>query len=254
MCRYMAQAYQDAMAVVRTFGKPDLFITMTCNPNWEEIARELKPGEVPNDRPDLIARVFRLKKEELLKDLRVKGIFGRAVADVHVIEFQKRGLPHVHILLILGPEDKPRTADDVDNMVSVLRSTVSKPTPDLIRGGHPHTRDSLSCPVLKSQVCAELPDPLTHPRLYSIVTKCMLHGPCGEGYPAMKCMADGACGKKFPKAFQAHTELPADGFPTYQRRDNGARFERYGRTCQHNFISFIHPGAQQLNKQIITAP
>ena len=35
--RHMQQLYQDSMALVRKFGKPDLFITMTSNPNWEEI-------------------------------------------------------------------------------------------------------------------------------------------------------------------------------------------------------------------------
>lgn len=30
--RYMQQNYQDAMATVRKYGKPDLFITFTCNP------------------------------------------------------------------------------------------------------------------------------------------------------------------------------------------------------------------------------
>ncbi len=31
--RHMNQLYQDSMALVKKFGKPDLFITMTCNPN-----------------------------------------------------------------------------------------------------------------------------------------------------------------------------------------------------------------------------
>ena len=35
--RYMMANYQDAMAIVRMKGKPYLFITMTCNPNWHEI-------------------------------------------------------------------------------------------------------------------------------------------------------------------------------------------------------------------------
>lgn len=30
--RYMVQQYQDAMAIVRKYGKPDLFVTFTCNP------------------------------------------------------------------------------------------------------------------------------------------------------------------------------------------------------------------------------
>jgi hypothetical protein len=56
--RQMAQLYQDSMAIVRQYGKPDLFITMTCNPKWEEIVNALKLGEIANDRPDLVTRVF----------------------------------------------------------------------------------------------------------------------------------------------------------------------------------------------------
>jgi hypothetical protein len=40
----MRRRYMDAMALVRKFGKPDIFLTMTCNPNWDEIKDELYPG------------------------------------------------------------------------------------------------------------------------------------------------------------------------------------------------------------------
>ncbi len=56
--RHMAQLYQDSMAIVHQYGKPDLFITMTCNPKWEEIVSALKPGEIANDRLDLVTCVF----------------------------------------------------------------------------------------------------------------------------------------------------------------------------------------------------
>ena len=39
--RYQHQLYQDAMAIVHRFGKPDFFITFTCNPRWREITDEL---------------------------------------------------------------------------------------------------------------------------------------------------------------------------------------------------------------------
>ena len=39
--RQMFELYQDAMSIVRKFGKPDLFITSTCNPQWEEITSAL---------------------------------------------------------------------------------------------------------------------------------------------------------------------------------------------------------------------
>ena len=54
--RNMMQHYQDAMGIVRKFGKPDFFITMSCNPNWREIRDNLLPGQQPSDRPHLTAR------------------------------------------------------------------------------------------------------------------------------------------------------------------------------------------------------
>jgi len=39
--RHMAQLYQDAISIVRRLGRPDLFITVTCNPKWEEIKKAL---------------------------------------------------------------------------------------------------------------------------------------------------------------------------------------------------------------------
>lgn len=35
--RYMQQNFQDSLAVCKEYGHPDLFITFTCNPKWEEI-------------------------------------------------------------------------------------------------------------------------------------------------------------------------------------------------------------------------
>jgi len=68
--RFMAMLYQDAMAIVRKLGKPSLFITFTANPQWIEIQRELLPGQCPNDRPDIVARVFNMKARQLLKDIK----------------------------------------------------------------------------------------------------------------------------------------------------------------------------------------
>ena len=35
----MRKRYVDAMALVQRFRKPDIFLTMTCNPNWPEIKK-----------------------------------------------------------------------------------------------------------------------------------------------------------------------------------------------------------------------
>nr|GFD15665.1 hypothetical protein [Tanacetum cinerariifolium] len=59
---YMRQNYMDAMALCRWYGCPDLFITITCNPNWPEIARYMREHNLTStDRPDVLSRVFKMK-------------------------------------------------------------------------------------------------------------------------------------------------------------------------------------------------
>ena len=59
--RNMMQLYQDSMAIVGKFGKPDLFITITCNPQWREIRENVLQNQNAADRPDIVGRVFALK-------------------------------------------------------------------------------------------------------------------------------------------------------------------------------------------------
>uniref|UniRef100_A0A182PWP4 Helitron_like_N domain-containing protein n=1 Tax=Anopheles epiroticus TaxID=199890 RepID=A0A182PWP4_9DIPT len=109
----MRAQYQDAMAIVRALGKPDLFITVTCNPKWPEIKRCLLPRQQAVDRPDVTVRVFRLKLKAILHGITMGalGIELIEVARIHVIEFQKRGIPHAYLLMILTAEDKPQTLE-----------------------------------------------------------------------------------------------------------------------------------------------
>ena len=59
--RHMIQLLHDSMAVVRVISQPDLFITVTSNAFWPEIMDSLLSGQTAQDRPDLVARVFKLK-------------------------------------------------------------------------------------------------------------------------------------------------------------------------------------------------
>lgn len=181
--RNMAQRYQDAMAIVRVYGKPDLFITFTCNPNWPEITEALLPRQTAIERPDLCARVFNLKLKAFKDDLLKKNIFGEVVAYIDVIEFQKRGLPHCHMLIIFANSDKPRNCDDFDEIV-----------------------------------CAELPTEGTP--AFQTVTKSMIHGPCGTLNINSPCMENGKCTKKYPKSFNNQTIENRDGYPLYRRRED----------------------------------
>ncbi|MCO5577386.1 hypothetical protein L7F22_031218 [Adiantum nelumboides] len=115
--QHMYQLYQVAMAIVRAKGKPDLFITFTCNPNWPEVTQALLPGQVLADRPDITARVFFQKHSSMMRHILKENFFGKVVGYMSVVEFQKRGLPHSHTLLILDSICKPRTTSDYDRMV-----------------------------------------------------------------------------------------------------------------------------------------
>ena len=84
---------------------------MTANPKWSEIEDALLKEPMVNgkrqtasDHLDIVARVFELKKNALLKDIK-DSLFRKCVASVHTIEFQKRGLLHIHILIFFHHHD-----------------------------------------------------------------------------------------------------------------------------------------------------
>jgi hypothetical protein len=208
----MLQLYQDSMAICRAFCKPDIFLTMTANPNWIEIQDAvLKEPTVGGrrqsavDQPDIVVRVFEGKKKALLKEIK-DGLFGKVAAMVHTIEFQKRGLPHMHLLIFLDPADKIQDASDVDSIVS-----------------------------------AQIPDPVAHPVLHNIITQHMVHGPCGDDDPNAKCMVDGHCSKHFQKEFSEHTQYGDDGYPKYARPNNGWSFEKNNFVYDNRDVVLYNP-------------
>ncbi|CAA0830875.1 Unknown protein, partial [Striga hermonthica] len=200
--RNMIQNYQDAMAICRWAGYPDLFITFTCNPNWPEIIRFLEPRKLrPEDRPDIICRVFKAKLKQMIKDFREKQIFGKVIAVVYTIEFQKRGLPHAHILLFLAKENKFLDPSDIDRIIS-----------------------------------AEIPDETSDPMYYEAVKDHMMHGPCGAARTNSPCMVNGKCSKRFPKKFVDSTTCDEDGYPRYKRRDDGKYIEKNGVVLNNGYV------------------
>ncbi|XP_074326976.1 uncharacterized protein LOC141664918 [Apium graveolens] len=69
---------------------------MTCNSLWDEIQKMMEhvPGCIAPNCPDIISRVFRLKLDQLMVDIKDKKHFGVCIGVMYVVEFQKRGLPH----------------------------------------------------------------------------------------------------------------------------------------------------------------
>ena len=87
----------------------------------------LLPGQDPHDRLDIVARVFRLKVQKLLEMLKSEMVFGKPQVWLYSIEWQKRGLPHCHLLLWLIAEHKI-TPDKIDD---VICAEIPNPTVDL---------------------------------------------------------------------------------------------------------------------------
>ena len=113
------------MAKVNRFEKPDWFITFTVNPKAPDIVNNL--GNDHNflsqnyhltafDRPDIVSTVFREQIIELKHDL--DTILGEQEAYLHVIEYEKRGLPHAHILSWDKLAFKLHTALEIDKYIS----------------------------------------------------------------------------------------------------------------------------------------
>ena len=62
--RYMFER-QDAMSYVRLNGRPDLFITMSTNPNWNKIRQKLQQSHQAHDRPNFTVLDFKLKLQNM---------------------------------------------------------------------------------------------------------------------------------------------------------------------------------------------
>jgi hypothetical protein len=99
-------------------------------------------------------------------------VLGKVAAHAFVIEFQKLGLPHVHMLVVLEVNDKLNNLDDYDHIVR-----------------------------------AEISDEDEEPQLYDAVCRHMIHGPCGTLNPRLPCMKNGSCNKGYPKSFANFTLL-----------------------------------------------
>ncbi len=208
--RAMQQLYQDSMAIVRHFGKPTFFITFTANPKWPEITHALFPGQQAADRPNLIARVFHLKVRSLLADLRA-GVLGEYAGHVYTIEYQKRGLPHMHLLLFIKGFNF-----NVPNLIDEV-------------------------------VCAELPHPSwdVTGELTDVVVSTMTHGPCGDDYhvwPVRRLRHLYAVQKSSQSHLQPLLLLMTRATLNIGARMTGGRLRFHGQVCELRMSSVTTVG------------
>ncbi|XP_072080874.1 uncharacterized protein [Arachis hypogaea] len=190
------------MAICKVVGYPDLFITFTCNPKWPELEDFLRNRELnAEDRPDIVCRAFKVKLDQLIKEIKTKKIFGRVIAVMYTIEFQKRGLLHAHILVFLHRYDKYPTGEDIGRIIST-----------------------------------EISDKDKDPEYYDAVEKHMIHGPCGFARKDSPCMENGKCIRHFPKEFVETTSIDDDGYPIYRRKDDGKVITKTGVDLDNRYV------------------
>ena len=141
-----------------------------------------------------------------MSDFTNSQIFGTVIAFTYVDEFQKRGLPHAHTLLILNEESKLSTAQKIDEHIK-----------------------------------AEIPNRMEDPRLYNLVSAHMFHEPCGALNRRSPCMLDNNCTKNYPKRFAENTELNVGGLPLYQRRNDGNSVSVRGHQLDNRWVVPYNP-------------
>ncbi|KAE8233648.1 hypothetical protein CF326_g1310 [Tilletia indica] len=181
---YRAEHVSDALALAKRYGKPHGMLTLTTNPEWDELKEMLGQGQTATNVPIITVRVFRARMAKVLALF--KRHFGPLLYLLKVIEFQRRGLPHAHIVFALERE----------------------------------------CPIelLDKVVSAEVP-PETQPRLRELVLRFMRHSDDHiirrDGTPntASRCNKDGRCVWGFPHAITAETTVdPVTERVIYRRR------------------------------------
>jgi hypothetical protein len=110
---------------------------------------------------------------------------------LYTIEFQKRGLPHAHILIFLKDGTICHDTSIIDKLISV-----------------------------------EIPNKVADPIGYTSVQNYMIHGPFGELNRNSVCMDGNKCTKHFLKRFNPKITIDEEGFPIYRRRDDGKRMKK----------------------------
>ncbi|XP_019151940.1 PREDICTED: uncharacterized protein LOC109148659 [Ipomoea nil] len=123
-------------------------------------------------------KALRCEAYKGLSDALTRGEVQPSSQVIYTIEFQKRGLPHAHILLFLQ-----------------ANSEFAEPA------------------FMDTIILAEIPDKVTDNEYYKHVGEFMLHGQCGAARIKSPCMANGKCSKHFPKRYIDASHFDQDGYP-----------------------------------------
>jgi hypothetical protein len=79
--------------------------------------------------------------------------------------------------------------------------------------------------------------PVDQPELLDLITKLMVHGPCGELNMNSPYMENRKCTKGFPKPFSEHTTITKDSYARIQYHDTGQTFLKNIHCLNNRWVS-----------------
>ena len=97
--RYMRQKMHTIIAISNILGHPDIFVAMTCNPNWPETKNVLLLDQGKTIGPRCLIVNFASNSNFYWSILRKTNLSQKITAFVSVIEFQKLGLVQAHAII-----------------------------------------------------------------------------------------------------------------------------------------------------------
>ena len=101
----------------------------------------------------------------------------------------------------------------------------------------------LTCPEQYDMIITvELPNKKKYPKLYKMVTKHMMHGPCGTLNPYYPCMVvHRSCKNHYPCPFCEATSQGKDSYPIYRRRNDGHTLKVRGHYLENQWVVPYNP-------------
>jgi len=189
--RWMQQLYQNFMIIARYFEKSIMFVTCTANSHWFKIIAAFKLNQKVENWLNIITWVFHEKIKTLLQNLKTQ--YNQYLDIVWTIEYQKRDLSHIYILLFL------------------------------------HRKNNfLEWVCMNELICAEFSNLNIdlNESLQRIIKNQLTHDSCDVWNSSASCMKDNSkdsewvCEKKFSKSYQIEIMIQLNDYSLYKRCQN----------------------------------
>jgi hypothetical protein len=125
-----------------------------------------------------VSRIFQDKKEEFVRDIVDREVFGKTAYVLYSVEYQKRGMPHIHCLIrLVTKEEDPERGVDVDSPHTLEQ---------IIAAGIPKVPENWQQTEEGCQQ-KQLRDTVTKLNMHDCDQRCRVRGKCNKYFPKDYC-------------------------------------------------------------------